>query len=288
MAMEYFHLIARTRYGIVPFLERGACAELWQRLRLRMGPTLACVVMPNHVHLDLEGTDPERARLDFVTELVAFAQSRFPGSRIWDPLGPPELLPDRLHLKRHIRYVHLNPCRAGLALDPLEWEWSTHRDAVGAVADPWLDLRAMGRLWEGRTQDFSTRFHAYVSGDPTVKVAGTPLPSQNAGSPIVATLARIDEAVLRVTRSPDGRLKAHSSPLRRLGLLAAAELGHCRQTVLADWLGITPRTVRNLLADPVSAAEQDILKAVQWNLLNRDRLFPKSGNLKGTALSGVA
>ena len=179
--MAYFHLTARTRYGLRPLVDRDACAELWARLRTRMGPSLACVLMPNHLHIDLEG-EPTQARSALITELKAFSKSRFPGQRIWDPIGAPELLPDRLHLKRHIRYVHLNPCRANLVLDPLAWEWSTHRDAVGAVAEPWANLPQLLRLWDSRAQDFPRQFHSYVSGDPTVKVSGTPLPERVEGA----------------------------------------------------------------------------------------------------------
>jgi len=43
---------------------------------------------------------------------------------------------DDAHLLSTIRYVALNPVRAGLVADPTEWEWSTYAQLIGARA-PW-------------------------------------------------------------------------------------------------------------------------------------------------------
>jgi len=84
---------------------------------------------------------------------------------VWASPPPPEAIPDEKHLRRTIRYVHLNPDRSHLVGDPLSWPWSTHRDATGLAMFPVIERDA-----------FPARFHAYVSGDPTVNVDGTELP----------------------------------------------------------------------------------------------------------------
>src|SRR5208283_2925907 len=110
-------------------------------------------------------------------------------------------IPDFHHLKRQIRYVHLNPCRSRLVRDPMEWEWSTHRDVLGAVGEAWVDLPQLHRIWGARDDEFRRIFHAYVSGDPSALVEGTPLPQKPAGS-WATNLTQITDAVQRAARAP--------------------------------------------------------------------------------------
>ncbi len=39
-----------------------------------------------------------------------------------------------------IRYIHLNPVRAGLCRDPLDYQWSSHRAYLGDPAPAWLSV----------------------------------------------------------------------------------------------------------------------------------------------------
>lgn len=51
------------------------------------------------------------------------------------------LVESEWHLLELARYVTLNPVRAGLCDDPLQWRWSSYRAAVGATAIPaFLDI----------------------------------------------------------------------------------------------------------------------------------------------------
>jgi hypothetical protein len=201
------------------------------------------------------------------------------------------MLADRLHLLRSARYIHLNPCRAGLAKDPLEWEWSTHRDLVGAVANPWLDLARLRELWRNPAQDFARSFHEYVSSDPSVKVAGTPLPELKGEPKLAATLERVGEAVLQVLRAPNGALRKKGAPARVLAAQVAERLGARDQRAIADWLAVSPRAVRGLLARPRNPSHE---RAVLLVLAHSTRFggnfpkpircqLPKSGSSKPTA-----
>lgn len=171
-----YHLVARTRPGFRPLESREHCADIWQRLRSRFGRIAACVLMPNHLHLLLLATRLEAAKWRLGVELRAWSRSFFPGQSIWTRMPEPEAVPDEAYLKRLIRYIHLNPCRAGLAADPLEWEWSTHRDVTGLVADPWPDLAQVSRLFRVGSPNLSRTIHEYVSSDPSVSIDGTPSP----------------------------------------------------------------------------------------------------------------
>lgn len=92
----------------------------------------------------------------------------------WQPVETPGVLTDREKIQRNIRYVILNPVRAGLVDDPLSWPWSTHRDFVGAVVDPWVDEERIRAVLRMDRPGFKTWMHAYVASDDSVTVPRPP------------------------------------------------------------------------------------------------------------------
>lgn len=145
----------------------------------------------------------------------------------------PDEVPTGQHLDRTRRYIHLNPCRAGLVKDPLAWPFSTHRDAVGLALPPVIQPVADPE-----------RFHAYVSSDPKVAVQGTPLPRRAAlDDRARLTLAQVRAAVSALTREPASAL-ARRGPARSLLIDAAAHLLPLGTDELATALDVDPTTVR--------------------------------------------
>ncbi|MBI4704176.1 MAG: hypothetical protein HY744_23960, partial [Deltaproteobacteria bacterium] len=143
----------------------------------------------------------------------------------WEPVPPPEIIPDLKHLRRLVRYLALNPCRAGLASDPLSWPWSTHRDVVGAVADPWIDGSRLAAALVLPAQGFAVAHHAYVSGDPCVSTAGTPFSRRAAPTPVaVQPLAALAAAAAAANRAAPADIKRRS-PTRALLLELAGRHG---------------------------------------------------------------
>jgi len=278
--MPFYHLTTRARYPLYPLVPRDHCVDLWRGLQSRFDRVQACVFMPNHLHLVGEFADPELARSLWVAELGAFTKRCLPGQRVWDPTGAPELLSTPLHVMRQIRYVHLNPCRARLAADPLEWEWSTHRDALGAAFPFWVDPAQLAGLMQRNLSAFPREFHSYVSGDPSVRVAGTALPVAADLAQIVSALPLIERAVLQAGRLPEHSLKQKGSIARRLCLCFAEQLGGRDQATLAAWLGISDRSLRELSGKPLTAPECATLRAASLILGNQLRFFaqpPKTG-----------
>ena len=267
--MSYFHLTCQALHGLAPLRDRDACADLWARLRARFQAVYATVFMPNHLHLAMEADDPEAARIELGRVVAAFAQSR--GRRLWNPVAPVAPIADRAKLRRHIRYILLNPCRARLATDPLEWEWSTHRDVVGAAADSWVDRGEMARLWDCSSLRLPERFHAYVSGDPSVKVAGTSLPARVAPERIAASLEQIGRAVMQAGRLSEEDFFRRGSAARGLAARLAYQLGGRNQEELARWLRLRERRVRGLLAAAPVAHEREVVGAVHWIMANPAR-----------------
>jgi hypothetical protein len=183
-----------------------------------------------------------------------FTRKLHPGEQVWEAVDRPRAAHDFHHLRREIRYTHLNPSRARFTRDPLEWEWSTHRDFLEATFPSWSGRAVLKQLWHTKAEDF----HAYVSGDPSTQVAGTPSatkPPKDAQYPI----QQIVRATLLATRA-SSRLSIAS---RRLIVLAADAWARTTDEELAAAIGITPRGVAKIRGRKESPGERDALRAIR-------------------------
>ncbi len=241
----FWHLTAHALAGLRPLASADDCAALFAALRRCFPRAAAAVLMPNHLHLVIEATDPAAARRKLARCLAGCARRSGVG-HMWQPVPEPVPIRDVKQLERQIRYVHLNPCRAGLVDDPLCWPWSTHRGAVGAELDPWVSPADLARYLGRREADVPRWLHDYVSCDPSVNVTGTPFPeaARPCGVPAVSladVLAAAEAAV------PNG------APRRRLLFaLLARHQGWRDAQLMAQAAGITPSQLRRLVrrSDP--------------------------------------
>lgn len=223
------HQVARTQNRWPLFHTWAEAAQLWALLG-RVAPDLvAACLMPDHVHV----LGPRDVRVALARALSGYTRSRnaregLRGGRM-EPLPEPTLVSGGQKIRRNIRYIHLNPCRARLVTDPLSWPFSTHRDAVGLAARP---LR--------KVHGDPVQLHRYVSSDPTVGVDGTDLPMQQE----LPGLEDLAAAVSELYRVPLGRLLVRG-PARRALVAAARALEMPTETV-ARRVGMTPGGVRQV------------------------------------------
>lgn len=117
----------------------------------------AWCLMPNHVHLILVPAteDGLRATLAPVhTRYAVGVNRRHDGcGHLWQ--GRFASVPmDEAHLHACLRYVELNPVRAGLVERPEAWPWSSARAHLGLARDRLTDLAAM----RGRTVTSDSHF----------------------------------------------------------------------------------------------------------------------------------
>lgn len=211
---------------------------MWSALRTQFPDALAACLMGNHIHLIVPDGDPWPTLCRVLGSLEGWPYGRPP---------PPEVAADRVKIRRDIRYVLLNPCRAEIATDPLQWVWSTHRDLVGAVRDPWVDAGALARLGID---------HAYVSGDPSVAVAGTPAPVA-ARRGWNQPLARIASAAMAATRCGPDDLRRRTEA-RTVFLQLARANGWPRATLLAELCGVQRAAVHRAWRRPDVTAEAQL------------------------------
>ena len=127
------------------------------------------VLMPNHYHLVVETPRPTLS--DGMRQLGAVYSQAF--NRRWERCG--HLFQGRFfslhvqrdsHLRELLRYVALNPVRAGLAKAPEGWPWGSYRATAGLERrPPWLatDWVLQQFRGQGRSEAAWVRFVAAAS-----------------------------------------------------------------------------------------------------------------------------
>jgi hypothetical protein len=255
-APAWIHLTARVSSADAPPLTRHDTAQwLWDRMRNAFPLAIAVMLMPDHPHLVVPSDDPEASRQRLARLLGQWGR-RFGVRGQLGHVPAPQPIRGGQVLARQVRYVALNPCRRGLTRCPLAWPWSTHRDVVGAIVDPWVSARRMIGALATSEHDFVARHHAYVSGDPHASVAGTRMPVPAAPTTVARfPLDSIARAVLAATRSPAHALTLRG-PTRSLFIALAVEQGWAHAADLARISGCSSQTVRRLAhdVDPVGLA----------------------------------
>jgi hypothetical protein len=247
-----FHVTARAVGRLAPFLSHEAAAFAWGRLRLAFPDAVAAILMPNHLHQMVGSDSADTLRRRVAALLSGLTRSGLCGPErlVWQTVPAPKPIEDVRKLRRDVRYVALNPCRARLCADPLEWTWSTHRDVMGAVADPWVTAERLAAALQIAPRGFAAKHHAYVSGDPAVRVDGTPPPiaaprRQSALVPLEAVAA----AAAAALRLPPAAVTTRAEA-RRLFVQLAQHQGWRDARMLARRCGLQPWQVFHLLRQP--------------------------------------
>ncbi|MEO8223698.1 MAG: hypothetical protein ABI661_02750 [Gammaproteobacteria bacterium] len=153
---EVHHIALRGRDGRPIFVTPadrcvldGLVGGLLRKFRARAH---AYCWMTNHLHLVVE-IDPAVANR-FTARLSAAYAGEYSGAgRDGLPLFAVPERAFRVHadawLLQLIRYVHLNPVRAGLARDAADYPWSGHRTYLGYGGPSWLSTDLCFRLLGG-------------------------------------------------------------------------------------------------------------------------------------------
>lgn len=256
-APRWFHLTARVTRNGPDLCREDAGAWLFAHLRDAFSDAIAALLMPDHPHLVLATADPAACERR-LARLLGQLGRRF-GVEGQICLGA-SAVPIRGGdvLARQVRYVVLNPCRAGLASCPLAWPWSTHRDVVGAIVDPWVGGARLARALGQPSMGFAARHHAYVSADPHAKVGGTPFPRPAAPRAMpTVPLRTIAEAAAAAMRVPVAAIQSRGLA-RALFVALACEQGWNHPTKLAEVCGVQARVIpalaRSVEATALAAA----------------------------------
>ncbi len=133
--------------------------------------------------------------------------------------------------------------------------WSTFRDVAGATADPWVDAVKLAKELGEREQGFRVRFHAYVSGDPSVAVEGTPFPRTLIPKTYPEeSLGEILHAAAAALQLPANEIHSRNA-LRILFVHLARRQGWKQILPLSPFCQITPRAIHYILKKKPSPSD---------------------------------
>lgn len=223
-----FQLVARAPLNSLLFRTHVEARGLWVCLTDGFPEARGLLLMPTHVHLDVPHCDPSDRLRDAMSAFARWRNHlRGESGGVWDPHPEARTPNDAAHARRLCRYTYLNPVRAAMAVDPLEWHWSLYRERLGLGFTPGFSPDANPR-----------RLHRFVS-ENEVTMQGTPFPS---GTYDVVKYGEIIDAVCGVTRSFVGEILRRGRP-RTLFLQTAWAHDLCDVGVLAAMAACTPDTV---------------------------------------------
>jgi REP element-mobilizing transposase RayT len=122
--------------------------------------------MSNHLHLVVE--IPPGLMAGWQDELVRRysrhrQQDALTGAPLFAPAEPAFRVDADAYLLQLIRYVHLNPLRAGLVRDAADYPWSGHRAYLGYDGPAWLSTDLGFRLLGGDLLRAAAAYRVFVA-----------------------------------------------------------------------------------------------------------------------------
>jgi putative transposase len=139
---------------------------------------LAWCLLSNHFHIAVRTSVVPLSRT-MRTLQGGFARAF---NRRWKRSGPlwqsryqTRLVDSQRYFERLVFYIHLNPVRAGLVDDPKEYVFCGHRELLGKVNDPLLDvddaLRSFGTTAENARRAYLKRMNAALAEEERAEVS---------------------------------------------------------------------------------------------------------------------
>lgn len=121
--------------------------------------------MPNHLHLIIQIADHP---LGGIMQRIASRYARVFQARLgttghlFERRYHAQLVDADRYLLALLRYVHLNPVRAGIVSDPADYRWSSHRNYLGARCTAWVSTNPALALFSLDTRRARAAYVAFV------------------------------------------------------------------------------------------------------------------------------
>lgn len=162
-----YHVILRGNAGDPIFFDAGDRYRLYLILQYAV-EKFGCRIhgfslMTNHIHLVMQTAEMPLSRIMQnislrYTKWINYSQNRT--GHVFQGRYKAILIDADAYLLELVRYVHLNPVRAGAAPSVDAWPWAAHRAYTGAETIPWLTTEyVLGMLGT----DLGRARSAYVS-----------------------------------------------------------------------------------------------------------------------------
>jgi REP element-mobilizing transposase RayT len=202
--------------------------------------------MPNHVHLAVQVGEPPLGRL---MHLVASRYARRKQREVpttghlFERRYRAKLVASDQYLLALVRYIHLNPVRAGLTADAAAYRWSSHRAYLGTAATGRLQIREGLARFAGNGSTPLAAYEAFMAGEPALdelphihpaarSVRPGPIARQEEADDPRSVLPprRLEAIILEVARESGVEMAAILSP-RRLPVLVRARAEIARRAL---------------------------------------------------------
>jgi putative transposase len=165
-----YHVILRGNRGQTIFLndkDRTRFYFLVQEGIERFGHRIhAFCLMNNHVHLAIQVGNVSLSR---ILQNLSFRYTRWVNWRegrsghLFQGRYKAVLVDADVYLQELIRYIHLNPVRAGIVREPKDYPWSGHRAYLGLETIPWLTTDWVLLQFSGRLSMARRAYERFVS-----------------------------------------------------------------------------------------------------------------------------
>ena len=122
--------------------------------------------MTNHIHLLVQVSNvPLGAFIQRIgTRYARAVQRRIPTTgHLFQCRHHAMLVDVDTYFLQLLRYIHLNPVRAGLVGDPGDYPWSSHHAYLGTASTPWVEVQFGLRMFDADTRTARVRYQAYVA-----------------------------------------------------------------------------------------------------------------------------
>ena len=243
------------REVFVDDMDRRDFLETALRLKTEMPYSiLAYCLMGNHFHfaIRVENIPLSRVMHRLLTAYVlGFNVRHAREGHLFQARYKSVLCLDDAYLIALIRYIHMNPVRAGLVSSPSDWPWSSHRQYAGKAAAALADTRLFFDVAHARAPNAHEFERWSIGEDDDFK----PWPRAEAAPPLLREEPRIAESLDDIGQAlfPDELAELRSGSRRRaltgkksLVVEKAIQNGHSLASIAA-WMNCTPPAIHRLL-----------------------------------------
>jgi putative transposase len=167
--------------------DRSRMSDLFAEVIARFDARLhAYCYMTNHLHVLIQVSDVPLGRLilRIAGQYARMTQARLlTTGHLFEKRYHPVLVDTDTYLLELIRYIHLNPVRAGLASHPSAYPWTSHHAYLGQRDEPWVTTDfALSLLAPVRGKAIAA-YERFVHLAPGLESARSPLDERNPNDP---------------------------------------------------------------------------------------------------------
>jgi len=166
----FYHVMLRGNAGQDIFLsdaDRYHLYLLMQEGVERFGHRIhAFCCMSNHIHMAIQVADIPLSR---IMQNLSFRHTQWMNKRrrrmghLFQGRYAAILVDADNYLLELIRYIHLNPLRAGMVEDAAAWRWSSHKAYLGKESLPWLTTEWVLGSFSKRLGEAIRRYSFFVA-----------------------------------------------------------------------------------------------------------------------------